>query len=230
MPTRGSACHRPCPRSRRRSPRLGSRRTAARNRLARSATQGRVRLDRVRWLEVRRHAFTAKGDRRGEGSELSSEGVRAARSVGEGIGEVAHVVTSRVRRTSETALAMGLAVDEIAEMASGYIAGEVGHHEQWAWTQPYVRYAALLQSATGVTACAHDQLQLWLSTVRRVPDGGVGLVISHGGIIEPTLVAALPEADHAAWGAVFAHLDGARLSFHGDRFTAVEFRRATPQR
>jgi hypothetical protein len=59
-----------------------------------------------------------------------------------------------------------------------------------------------------------------------VPDDAAALVVSHGGAIEPTLVACPPEAGHGSWGAPLGHCDGARLGFDGERFVSIQFRRA----
>jgi hypothetical protein len=37
----------------------------------------------------------------------------------------------------ETALALGLAVDEQVSWPSGYVEGEVAHHDQWSWPKPF---------------------------------------------------------------------------------------------
>jgi hypothetical protein len=98
----------------------------------------------MRWLEVRRHAPTKKGSARGRGSHLSAHGIELARAVGAEVGPFALVVTSASPRAIETAVAMGWAVDDAVDMPSGYVPGEVGHHDQWGWPQPYVRYAELI--------------------------------------------------------------------------------------
>jgi hypothetical protein len=54
------------------------------------------------------------------------------------------VVTSASPRAVETALAMGLAVDDTVELLSGYVPGEVEHHQQWRWPRPHSAYAELL--------------------------------------------------------------------------------------
>jgi hypothetical protein len=64
------------------------------------------------WLEVRRHSMTRKGATLGRGSQLSQEGVALARVVGECLGQFAYVVASASPRAIETAIAMGLAVDD----------------------------------------------------------------------------------------------------------------------
>jgi hypothetical protein len=51
-------------------------------------------------------------------------------------------------------------------------------------------------------------------------------VVSHGGSIEPALVACLPDADHGSWGAPLLHCEGARLGFDRGRWVSIEFRRA----
>src|SRR5215471_19815319 len=96
----------------------------------------------MRYLEVRRHSFTKKGDGRGRGSHLSRAGVEAARAVGAELGPVAYVAVSESPRTLETAIAMGVAVDDLLPLGAGYSTPEVAHHDQWNWTTPYARYRA----------------------------------------------------------------------------------------
>jgi broad specificity phosphatase PhoE len=183
----------------------------------------------MRWLEVRRHSLTKHGAARGRGSHLSAEGVALARLVGASLGPFASVVTSASPRAIETALAMGFAVDDTVELPSGYVPGEVEHHDQWRWPQPYLTYAELLERGGGLTAVAETHRAAWTRVVEAVPEGAAALVVCHGGGIEPGLVAGLPDADHELWGAPFGHCDGARLSFQDGRFVSVQFRRAPPR-
>jgi len=182
----------------------------------------------MRWLEVRRHAYTKKGVARGTGSHLSQQGVDLARRAGREIGAVGWVVASTAPRTAETALAMGFAVDVLAEMggeAWERAQAEAAHHAQWAWADPFGRYLALIRQG-GVTAeLAHRQRDLWMEAAHHVADGGRALVVSHGGLIEPGLVACLPGADRQAWGGPFAHCEGVTLAFDGTRFVAATIHR-----
>lgn len=180
----------------------------------------------MRWLEVRRHAPTKKGAARGRGSHLSPHGVVLARAVGAESGPFARVVTSSSPRAIETAVAMGWAVDDTVELPSGYVPGEVEHHDQWGWPQPYVRYAELIARGGELAAVAAEHRTMWIEVVRSVPEGSGALVVSHGGSIEPALVSCLPDADHASWGGPFSHLDGARLDFEDGQFTRVRLHRA----
>jgi hypothetical protein len=58
-----------------------------------------------------------------------------------------------------------------------------------------------------------------------VLDDGAALVVSSGGSIEPVLVAAFPDADHASWGGPFHQLEGATVLVEGGQFTSVALRR-----
>jgi broad specificity phosphatase PhoE len=179
----------------------------------------------MRWLEVRRHSLTKKGTARGRGSHLSAEGVALARLVGESLGPFASVVSSASPRAVETAVAMGFGVDDAVELPSGYVPGEVDHHEQWGWPRPYRIYAELLGRGGGLATVAEAHRRIWTGVVEAVPDGAAALVVAHGGGIEPGLVACLPDADHELWGAPLGHCDGARLGFDEGRFVTVEFSR-----
>ena len=80
-------------------------------------------------------------------------------------------------------------------------------------------------SGGGVSAVAEELLGAWRRILAEVPDGGVALVVSSGGSIEPVLVAAFPEADHESWGEALHHLEGATLTVDLDTFVDVELRR-----
>jgi broad specificity phosphatase PhoE len=180
----------------------------------------------MRWLEVRRHSLTKKGPARERGSQLSAQGVALARAVGAELGPIAYVLTSAAPRAIETAIAMGVAVDDTVELPSSYVPGEVGFHEQWTWAQPWVRYAELVGRGGGLTAVTGAHQAAWTRAMASVADGAAALVVSHGGAIEPTLVACLPHADHEQWGALLGHCDGARLGFADGAFVDLRFRRA----
>ncbi|MEQ4302089.1 histidine phosphatase family protein [Plantactinospora sp. B6F1] len=180
----------------------------------------------MRWLEIRRHSLTKKGDARGRGSHLSAAGVSLARAVGAELGAFAYVLSSASPRAIETAVAMGYSVDDTVEMPSGYVEGEVAHHDQWRWQSPYEVYAELIESKGGLAQAARANLDLWIQAAASVPEGCAALVVAHGGSIEPTLVSALPEANHRGWGAPFRHCDGCRLAFRDGRFQEVTFSRA----
>jgi broad specificity phosphatase PhoE len=180
----------------------------------------------MRWLEVRRHSLTKKGDACGHGSHLSADGVALARALGATLGPFHFVLTSQAPRALETAIAMGYAVNETVDLPSGYVAGEVGHHDQWTWDRPYLRYAELIRAGGQLARVAAVHCDVWTRAVRTVPDGHAALIVSSGGGIEPALVACLPNGDHEAWGVPLGHCEGVRVGYDESiGFLSVEFER-----
>lgn len=171
---------------------------------------------------MRRHAFTKKGTARGSGSTLSAEGVRQARQVGSETGPFAYVVASLVPRTLETALAMGFAVDELVEMGGGRweeATAEIAHRSLRSDADLYLRYVDRFAAGGAVAELGRQQAAIWEHAVSRLGDGEAALVVSHGGLIEPALIAALPrDWDHSRWGRGFEQCEGVRLTWDG-RFT-----------
>lgn len=51
--------------------------------------------------------------------------------VGDTLPAMSYVVVGSQPRHLETALALGFAVDEQVSLPSGYVLGEVDHHDQW---------------------------------------------------------------------------------------------------
>lgn len=179
----------------------------------------------MKFLEVRRHSLTKKGAGRDRGSLLSPAGVAQARQVGDSLPRAGYVLTGPDRRHVETALAMGFAIDEAIDWPSGYVPGIVEHHDQWRWERPYLRYAELLRSSTGLRAVVDEHLRHWRRAMSMVPDGESALIISSGGSIEPVLVAAVSRAAHAEWGPALHHLEGATLAFDGAEFVDISLHR-----
>jgi hypothetical protein len=135
-------------------------------------------------------------------------------------------MTGPLPRHIETAVAMGFAVDEVIDWPSGYVAGEVEHHDQWTWSQPYLRYAELLatRSVLGSVVTAH--VEHWLRALSLIDDHASALIISSGGSIEPVLVAVMPDSAHESWGDALRHLEGATLTHDGTAFVDIEFHRS----
>lgn len=171
----------------------------------------------MRIIEVRRHTMRTK-----PGQHLSQPGVTLARRVGDAMGPFDRVITSTLPRAYETAIAMGFAVDEETHVLSqmGYTVSE-----GVAWPASFGRIARAVQSNNAVGVYARDQANLWRSYAAVLPDGGAALIISHGGIVELGAVAALPEADHAAWGAHIDYCEGIRLVFEDGDFISGEILR-----
>ncbi len=156
------------------------------------------------------------------GQHLTQAGVTLARRVGEGIGPFNRVITSPVPRAFETAIAMGFAVDEqldaLAEMGSAAEA-------EIRWPAPFAEISAAMRRGGAAAKFGRKLARLLREVALALPDGGAALVISHGGIVEASAVACLPDADHAAWGEHFGYCEGVRLFFDGERFVHGEILR-----
>ena len=186
-------------------------------------------MKHVKSLVVLRHSLTRKGpNMRRPSTHLSDEGVRRARRLSERLPRFDYVAVGDQPRHEETALALGVAVDEQISWPSGYVDGMVDHHDQWSWSHPFVRYRELLRSRPELRAVVPVHLEHWRRMLGLVSEEGALLVVSSGGSIEPVLVAAVADGAHTTWGGPFHHLEGARLTWDGSTFTLGELLRQPP--
>jgi broad specificity phosphatase PhoE len=175
-------------------------------------------------FELRRHSLTKHDEGRGRGSQLSQEGIDRARVLGATIGPFDAVFVSVVSKTLETAVAMGFAV---TDMLDGDRAlweesqTEVPFHSQWEWPDGFSGYRPFLDHDGPLSRFALHYANLWKLIAAQLPDDGNALVISHGGLLEPGLVACFPDLDHAAWGRPFGQLEGARLEWKAGKFDSA---------
>jgi broad specificity phosphatase PhoE len=181
----------------------------------------------MRTLDVRRHSLTRKGKGRGFGSHLSQEGVRLARAIGEASGPFDLVVVSPEPRTLETAIAMGYAVDEIADglgPADPDLFREVGHHDRWSWPEPFAAFARLIDGGGDTARLSRIVADCFRETFRRLPEDGRALAISHGRVIECGAIALARREEIATWGAPFQHGEGVRITERGESFDVAILR------
>ena len=162
----------------------------------------------MRTLEVRRHTM-----RRKPGAHLSRGGIELARLVGEGIGPFDLVVTSKIPRAVETAVAMGLEVDETLEEL-GHLPDDVLSEIEW--PTRFADMAKILARKGPSARFSKGQAKLWRSIAAKIPEGGHARLITHGWFIELGAVASLPEADFDPWGGAIGYCEGVRLVYDGD--------------
>ena len=167
----------------------------------------------MRFLEMRRHSLRVRPE-----EHLSQPGVTLARRVGEQIGPFDLVVSSPAPRAVETAIAMGYAVD------IWYTPVDLSEAE---WRElarllpegmPFVERAGGMRESGLAGRYGRSLCAQWTAVARELPHEGRGLVISHGGYLDDSAVACLPEQDHQRWGHSFAHCEGIRLVFDRGRF------------
>ena len=147
-----------------------------------------------------------------------------ARLVGESLGPFAVVVTSASPRAMETTVAMDFAVDDTVELPSGYVPGEVDHHDQWRWPSPQRSYAKLIGRGGGLATRRRDP-SAHLDDRRCGRPPGCRRPGRGARWRDRARAGGLPDADPELWGAPFGHCDGARLGFDGGSFVSVRFRR-----
>jgi broad specificity phosphatase PhoE len=167
----------------------------------------------MRTLEIRRHTH-----RNVPQPHLSQTGVDLARRAGEGLGKFDRVVTSTIPRAFETALAMGYAVDEqIAQlsMMSDAVTAAIQ------WNAGFMAWSRATQHNPVVRQYTQLMADLLRSIVRALPDDGRALIISHGGIVEATVIGCVSASTRFADDAACGYCEGVRLAFDGD--TVVHF-------
>ena len=175
----------------------------------------------MRCVQVRRHSLTKKEETRG--SHLSQEGVELARATAAGMGTFDLVIASKAPRTVETALAMGFSVEDVISYPDVTDGTGIDFHAWWEWPAPFDEVAAIFDRNERAARAGASIADAWSGIAESVKEDGRALVVSHGGVMEVGLVAAITDADRSDWGAPFQQCDGFELDYDGAGFTAVRF-------
>jgi broad specificity phosphatase PhoE len=127
------------------------------------------------------------------------------------------VATSPRPRAVETAEAMGFPVSEtlpwLAEMPD-----DVGISVDELLPRSFADYAKLAERSESMGDYARSMAERCRKELMGLPDGSRLLLISHGGIIEFSAVAALPDQAND-WGPLVGYLEGFRLELEDGRWT-----------
>jgi broad specificity phosphatase PhoE len=173
-------------------------------------------------LEIRRHSH-----RNVSKPHLSQTGVDLARRAGEELGRFDRVVTSTVPRAFETAIAMGYAVDEQIEQLGTMSAAATAAIQ---WDAGFTAWLKAAQTSPAVAQYTHDMANVLHSIISALPDGGRALVISHGGIVEASVIGCVPVSTRFADDAACGYCEGARLIFASDAVIHFEVLRVEQPR
>ena len=98
------------------------------------------------------------------------------------------------------------------------VLGEIG------FPSPFPAVAKAVAGQGSAARFAKEQAWLWREVAEQVPNGGRGLIVTHGLFIECGAVACLPDADHASWGEPIAYCEGIRLHYDGDWLSGTVLR------
>jgi hypothetical protein len=165
-------------------------------------------------LEIRRHAMRQK-----PGQHLSQEGIELARRVGADLGPFDIVVTSHLARAIETAVAMGFAVRDTSEdlgQCPETLPARVG------WPASLNVIGQNLHRFSDIRDFAFGQLACWTSIFPSIAEGGRGLVVGHGALLELGTIALLNETGAGLDGPSFAYCEGLRIHVNDENVEMVE--------
>jgi broad specificity phosphatase PhoE len=168
----------------------------------------------MKTIEHRRHSMRSK-----PGKHLSQPGVTLARRVGEEMGSFDWVTTSTVTRAYETAVAMGFAVNGRSDLLStmdDLVSSEAD------WDAGFSVVATAARRKGHLWRFSQELAALLAGMAESLPENGRGLVVSHGGIVEISVVGCLPDLDYDPWGSAAGYCEGVRLYWEADGWRRAE--------
>jgi len=168
-------------------------------------------------VEFRRHSIRKKPS-----PHLTQDGVDLAREIGKEMGKFDRVISSTAPRAIETAVAMGYAIDETYDELSQT---HEGLEEELEWGISFSQYAEVIQKEGKTSAYAKEMAEFIKSLVKELPEKGSLLIVSHGGLIEISVIGCLPNIDYNFWGHPLDTCEGVRLAFDGEKFVSAEILR-----
>ncbi len=151
---------------------------------------------------------------------LNQQGVDLARKVGNDLGPFNLVITSSKPRAFETAIAMGFAVDQTLKEFSG-ISSTVD--QEIAWNAGFQKFAETYENNGATSLWAKGLAKIFLKIVRKLPENGSVLIISHGGIVEGSMIGSYPDFDYSNWNRSVQYCEGVKLSFDNDKCISAKY-------
>ncbi len=155
-------------------------------------------------IEHFRHATRTK-----PGIHLNEHGVKSARKLGKSCGPYDRVVTSPLARAIETAVAMGFAVERTEPFIAD-IPDSVNRRVPY--DAGFAAFAERIDRRDPVIAKYMSQMKRFhAKLLKRIPEGGRALLVSHGGVVEWAALSVYAEARN--WGQALDKCEGIRLVF-----------------
>ena len=147
---------------------------------------------------------------------LSREGVSLARHVGQDLAPFDLVVTSKLPRAIETAIAMGFAADRMnADL--GVLPQEV--LTATSWPNTLTNMSKIMRDNEPCRRFAQDQAAHWNAILGEMSGNQSALIITHGGIIELGALGLTPDGNPSTWGDAIGYCEGFRFTKQGDGLT-----------
>jgi hypothetical protein len=171
----------------------------------------------MKTIEIRRHSTRSYS-----GQNLSQEGVHLARQIGNDMQGFDRVVTSPLPRAIQTAVAMGFAVNDTADLLARF---EQGLAIDSALGGGFQDYSHAVRTNPATAHFAQELAGFYQKLAQGLPEGGSALVINHSGIVELSAVACLPNENLDHFGDSIHYCEGVRLSWNNGAFTSAEILR-----
>ena len=169
----------------------------------------------MKTIEIRRHSIRS-------GVDLSQASVSLARQVGDEIGPFNWVVTSPISRAVHTAIAMGFAVNQTAELLASL---ENGLPIDCPYGSSFSEFSKKASSDSSVTQLIKLLANFYQQLAISLPENGSALVINHSGMVEYSTVACLPNENLDHLGDNIKFCEGARITWDNGTFTATKILR-----
>ena len=167
----------------------------------------------MKTIEIRRHSIRS-------GQNLSQNGVSLARMIGDEIGPFDRVITSPIPRAVHTAIAMGFAVNETADILASL---EIGSFAiECPYGASFTEFSQIGKRNQAIALLLIKLSDFYNQLVKSLPEGGSALVVNHSGMVEYSTVACLPNSDLDHLGDGIRYCEGVRITWENGMFTHAE--------
>ena len=168
-------------------------------------------------IEHRRHSIREKPSK-----HISLDGVNLARKVGEEMGDFDRVFSSTAPRAIETVVAMGYAVQDTLEMLSQTPEKLENEIE---WGIDFQGYIDAYHNSEVVAEYARELAIFLKNLVDEFSENSKTLIISHGGLLELSIIGCFPDIDYSFWGKPLDCCEGVRMFLEDGKFSHIELLR-----
>ncbi|USG60084.1 histidine phosphatase family protein [Sneathiella marina] len=161
-------------------------------------------------IEIRRHAMRQKPK-----AHLSLEGIELAKFASARMGPYDRVITSRLPRSMETAVAMGFEgaehLEELGDIPDDIL-------EKLNWPNTLQAISEIIKTNKDCFQFARRQAKIWLNCIKDLPEESRILIISHGGIMELGVMGSICLDGSSVTIDAFGYCEGIRLEYESEKY------------
>ena len=150
--------------------------------------------------------------REGKNPHISKKGLTLANEIGKKLPSFDVVLSSSSVRAIETTIAMGFAVSDTINFddAIPKVKSQPQDKNQKGY-DTFIEYSEKIQSDSRFKDYSMNLIQLLNNKLKLFENAENVLIVSHGGIIEISTIAFLPDIDYISWGKCVDHCNGVKL-------------------